>query len=98
MDEEEDEYDEDEEDEGFVPEARDASLVAKRLVVLVLVADLADSIVLERHGAVPQAMATRKGVFDHLVVLGLSPDDLESAERDLAEATRTGAVDSALVL
>lgn len=87
-----DDGDGDDDDEGFTPEAKPPGAVVLRLVVTVLVAELASTVSLEQEGARDQAIAARRGVFDALVRLGLSPDDLETAERDLAFGLRSGHV------
>jgi hypothetical protein len=83
----------DTDEKGFTPTAKAPSVVAKRFVLLVLVAELADSVVLEGTGARNEAIAARKATFDALLRLGFGPDDLESAERTLALGLRSGRVE-----
>lgn len=79
-------------DGGFKPGAKVPAVVAKRFVVLVLVAELADSIALEVAGRRDAALAMRKRALDHLLGLGFTPGDLEECERRFVMSLRTGRV------
>jgi hypothetical protein len=89
-----DDQDDDEDDaDGFTPGAKDPANVAKRFVLLVLVAELADSIVLEAAGARDEALAMRTHALDQLLRLGFTPGDLEEREWSFVMSLRTGNVD-----
>jgi len=83
-------------EDGFVPRAKAPERVAKRLVVLILVTELADSVEVEMAGARDDAIAMRKRALDKLVALGMTPRDLESTEEQFAFGLHTGKVDRAL--
>jgi len=85
-------------DEGFVPEAKPPAVVAERFVLLVLLTDLADGVHAETVGARRDGIEKRKRALDHLVALGMRPDDLESAEQRLAWGVRTGQVEGGLAV
>lgn len=82
-------------DQGFTPTAKAPEVVAKRFVLLVLVARLSDSVALEQDGERDEAVALRKEALDHLVKLGFAPGDLEPSEREFVLSLRSGRVDSA---
>jgi hypothetical protein len=68
-------------------------MVAERFVLLVLVCELADSVILEVAGKRELAIAQRKETLDRLLGLGFTPLDLEVAERSFVMSLRTGKVD-----
>ncbi|HEY3805011.1 MAG TPA: DUF4272 domain-containing protein [Kofleriaceae bacterium] len=79
-------------DEGFVPAAKQPSVVAKRFVLLVLVAELADSVAVEAAGAREDGRAMRTRALDQLLGVGFTPGDLEASERSFVMSLRTGKI------
>lgn len=67
-------------------------MVARRFVLLVLVAELADSVALEVSGARADARTMRKRALDQLLGLGFTPGDFERGERSFVMSLRTGQV------
>ena len=80
-------------EEFFTPVLKEPTIVAKRFVLLVVVAELADSVALETAGGRDKAIEMRKRSLDYLVSLGWTPRDLESAEQRLALGLHTGKLD-----
>ncbi len=83
---------------GFKPRAKDPGDVAKRYAVLVLVAELADSVTLEAAGGGARAVAMRTRALDQLLGLGFTPSDLEERERPFVMSLRSGKVDQSAVM
>lgn len=81
-----------EEADGFVPTAKSPAAVATRFVLVVLVADLAESVRLEASGAREDGLALRARTLDQLVGLGFSPADLEDDEQRFVMSLRSGRV------
>jgi len=81
------------EESGFTPEAKSGAEIAKRFVLVVTMAELADGTFLEAGGDRSAGKAIQTRALDRLVAMGLGPGDLESRESQFALGVHQGRVD-----